>query len=180
MGAKTTAKDMVKITFDLEREIRDVARLVKSRAMITSRAWTLKEQEEYRDEVTKMYEQFKKLTQLTYTEERIEQIVKQIIERSKANLIKLIQADEAFTKNERRANEILQILHRYSQAMVLHPSYPNRGPNVPGDPEDIKQALALLEELRILLTKDANTAEAVQIISRDLEKLMKTLRTSEQ
>lgn len=103
-----------------------------------------------------------------------------MIERSKADLIKLLQADEAFTKNEKRANEILQILHRYSQGMVLLPSYPSRGPNIPGAPEDIRSVLTLLEELRTLLVKDADTADAVQLISKDLEKLMKTLRTSEQ
>lgn len=53
MGTKTTAKDMVKITFDIEYEIQNVAHLVQSRAMITNRQWTQKEAEEYDSAVKK-------------------------------------------------------------------------------------------------------------------------------
>ncbi len=174
MGTKTTAKDMITITGDILNDIELFQNHEeKSRSLERTANLDISYKPEYsrakkivEDDILRITNNLKKLTEFAYTEERVEQVIKQIIERTKADVIKLIQADEAFTKDEKKAIELLQQVHSIisKQGIVMH---------------SILEISRPIYNLHGLLKKDADIAEAVQIISRDLEKLMQTLRETE-
>lgn len=158
MGTKTTAKDMMKICDEL----------------LLIRGW--KDVEDVK-EVTKKLDS---LTAMTYNEARAEEIIKKIIERSKQDLINLIKEDEAFTRNEEIANNILQQIKTVNEkAKLITSNEIFRSSDAVRILRDLWDILRRVQDLKALLQKDADIAEAVQIVARDLERLMQTLRKTE-
>lgn len=158
MGTKTTAKDMVK----------EIDTILKVLTQISPEQYI----RDYGKIMQEIKEHLDKLTKFTYAEERVERIIKQIIERSKADLVKLIQADEAFTKDEKNAVHFLQELRQIRDQLPTAKEYnekKNFGPVI----------FSNLQQLRALLVKDADIADAIQIVARDLERLLQTLRNAE-
>ncbi len=118
--------------------------------------------------IQKLEKKLNKLLQFTYTEARLEEVMKQIIQQSKNDLIKLIQEDEAFTKDQQAATLCLQnIKSHVDLASQGRTSLPNRN------------LIINVKNLRELLVQEANIEQAMQVISQDLEKLMQTLRKAE-
>ncbi len=166
MGTKATAKDMITLCNNFSEIIRHKGALARREGGSF----------QYPPEITKEFlEIIDKLTQFTYEEGRTEEIIKRIIERSKQDLINLIKEDEAFTRDEMEATQILQELKQHANKLKDFLKTDRR----PGHNSIIEPIWQNIADLERLLVKDADIADAIQIVARDLEKLMQTLRKTE-
>ncbi len=168
MGTKATVESMVKLCDDFLNISRRQIELIRTNPIAPHWYYTNDES------IAQLLEIGDKLTKMAYDEARAEEVIKKIIERSKQDLINLIKEDEAFTNDEEIANQILQKLRN---SIEKYRSSKGSPPTI--GLTSIEQLQGIVMELERLLKKDADIAEAVQIVSRDLEKLMQTLRKAE-
>lgn len=121
-----------------------------------------------------LMEKIRMLVGLHYDEARIEQVVEQVVENAKKDLIKMIVEEKEFKHEETVAAAKL----KYLQEILLEKK---------GIAGEIKDRLdgklgiinSVLDELRRLITKKAATATAMASVSQDLAKLVKQVQKAE-
>lgn len=128
------------------------------------------------DEIPKLKEELmekiRALVSLNYQEARLEQVVAQVVEKAKQDLLKMIAQEQQFQKEEKDAERRLTFLRND----VLAGDWGNI--NHPQD-RRIDQIAKTLSDLRHLVTKEAATATALTSVSQDLAKLMKQVKRAE-
>ena len=161
-----------KNTLQLAKDIRDSLQLISE---CTGRNnWVVDGKEYGKDFFVEAYAAFEKakgLTKFAYEEERIEEILRRVIEKNKAVLVELIKQDNALKGEEQKAIVAVQ---KMSEALKqIEKSYPQGDRSLHIDP--LRRVLMQLNVIIGLLEQDAKIEQALSVVASDLASLITIL-----
>lgn len=116
------------------------------------------------------------LTKFGYEEQRVDEILKTVIEKNREILIELIKQENALVKEEQQAMEALQKLKKYREEILEkakneHIIYR----------ESVKQVLLQIKIIKELFkNKDAQIELALSVVASDLAQLVASLNSAKQ
>ena len=120
-------------------------------------------------------EKAKGLTKFAYEEERVEEILRRVIDKNKAILVELIKQENALKAEEQKA--ILAVQKINKELTDVERNYPRRR-ELPIDP--IRNVLHQVNEIIGLLEKDAQIEQALSVVASDLASLISILHKSDE
>ena len=120
-------------------------------------------------------EKAKGLTKFAYEEERVEEILRRVIDKNKAILVELIKQENALKAEEQKA--ILAVQKINKELTDVERNYPRRR-ELPIDP--IRNVLHQVNEIIGLLEKDAQIEQALSVVASDLASLISILPKSDE
>ncbi|HIH14905.1 MAG: hypothetical protein QT08_C0014G0010 [archaeon GW2011_AR17] len=110
------------------------------------------------------------LTKFAYEEERIEEILKRVIEKNRAILIELIKQENQLVKEEKEATLAVQNLKKYREDLLKMAKEEKRMHKEP-----LQKFLLQVNIIKNLLKKDAQIEQALSVVASDLASLISIL-----
>ena len=110
------------------------------------------------------------LTKFAYEEERIEEILKRVIEKNRAILIELIKQENQLVKEEKEATLAVQNLKKYREDLLKIAKEEKRMHKEP-----LQKFLLQVNIIKNLLKKDAQIEQALSVVASDLASLISIL-----
>ncbi|MBI5798003.1 hypothetical protein HZA98_03825, partial [Candidatus Woesearchaeota archaeon] len=115
------------------------------------------------------------LTKFAYEEERVDEILKRVIEKNRAILIELIKQENALVKEEEQALAAIQKLKKYREDLLKMVKEEKRMHKEP-----LQKALLQINIIKELLEKDAKIGQSLSLITSDLTTLVASLNSAKQ
>lgn len=115
------------------------------------------------------------LTKFAYEEQRVEEILKKVIEKNKAVLIELIKQENALVKEEEQALQAVQKLKELRKELMTQASG-FQEIHIP----TLQQFHLQVNRIIDLLEKDAQIEQALSVVTSDLALLLASLNTAKQ
>jgi len=115
------------------------------------------------------------LTKFAYEEQRVDEILKRVIEKNRAILIELIKQENALVKEEEQALAAVQKLKKYREDL-LKMAKDERRMHI----EPLQKALLQINIIKDLLQKDAQIEQALSAVASDLASLVASLNSAKQ
>lgn len=163
---------MSKSTLELAQEISD--ELLGSGATTSIRTWINSQDYEY-DKALAAIQKTEALTKFAYEEQRVDEILKRVIEKNRAILIELIKQENALAKEEQQALAAIQNLKRYRDDLLRMAKEQKRMHKEP-----LQKALLQINIIIELLHKDAQIELALSAVASDLASMVASLNSAKQ
>ena len=163
---------MPKTNLELAEEISD--QLLGSGVISSGNPWVNERDYNYK-QALEAIQKTEALTKFAYEEQRIDEVLKRVIEKNRAILVELIKQENALVKEEQEALAAVQKLKKYRDELLKMVKEERRM-----HIETLQKALLQINTIKELLKKDAQIEQALSVVASDLAALVASLNSAKQ